>query len=60
MVDHILEILRLVVFAVKCFNFDTPKSYIRNNPAWNKDDIEAVISFPCLFGHPVPELKMIL
>ena len=43
MVDHILDIPRLVVFEVKSFNCDTAKSYIRNNPAVNKDDIEVVI-----------------
>ena len=37
--NHILEIPRPVVF-VKCCNGETAKSYFRNNPAWNKDDIE--------------------
>ena len=40
MVDYILEIPRLLVFGVKCFNCETTKSYLRNNPALNKDDIE--------------------
>jgi len=34
---------RLVILGVKCFNYDTTKSFLRNNPAWNKDDIELVI-----------------
>ena len=38
MID-ILEIPRLVVFGVKCFNCNTTKSYLRSNPAWNKDDV---------------------
>ena len=48
-----VEIPRLVVFSVKCLTAVTKKSYLRNNPAWNKDDIEVVILFPCLLGHPV-------
>jgi len=39
MVDHIFQIPRLVVFGVKCFNCDTTHLCLRNNPAWNKDDI---------------------
>ena len=42
-VDHILEIPTMVVFGVNCFNCETSKLCIRNNPAWNKDDIEVVI-----------------
>ena len=49
MVDHILEIPGLEVFSFKCFNCELTKLYLQNNPAWNKDDIEVVISFPCLF-----------
>ena len=37
--DHFWDIPRLVVFGVNCFNCDTTKLYLRNNPAWNKDDI---------------------
>ena len=33
MVEHIFEILRLVVFGAKWFKCDTSKSYLRNNPA---------------------------
>ena len=40
---HILEIPTMVVFGVSCFNCDTSKLCIRNNPAWNKDDVEVVI-----------------
>ena len=29
----------LIVFGVKWFNCDVKKSYLRTNPAWNKDDI---------------------
>ena len=43
MVDHILEIPTLVVFGVKWFDCDNTKLCLRNNSAWNKDDIEAVI-----------------
>ena len=44
MVDHILEIPRLLVFGIKCLNSDTTKLYLRNNPVWKKvDDIEAII-----------------
>ena len=43
MVDYILEIPTLIVFGVKCFDCDNTKLCLRNNPAWNKDDIEAVI-----------------
>ena len=43
MVDHILEIPRLVVLGVKCFYCDTTILRLRNNPAWNKDEIEVVI-----------------
>ena len=32
MVDHILEILRLLVFSVKCFNSENTKLYLRTNP----------------------------
>ena len=39
MVDHILEIPRLVVFGIKCFESATTKLILRNNSAWNKDDI---------------------
>ena len=42
MVDLILEIPRIVVFDDKCFNCDTTKLYLRNNPAWNKDDIDVI------------------
>ena len=28
---------------VKCFNCDTTKLYLQNNPSSNKDDIEVVI-----------------
>jgi len=42
-----------VVFGIKCFNCDTTKLCLRENPKWNKDDIEVVILFPCLFGHCV-------
>ena len=42
-IDHILEIQRLVVFGVTSFNCDNTKSYLRNNPARNKDNIEVVI-----------------
>ena len=42
--DHILEIPRLIDFGVKCFNSSTTNLYLRNNPAWNKEDeIEVVI-----------------
>jgi len=57
MVDHILEIPRLVVFRVKSFKCDTTKFNLRNNPVWNKDDIEVVIQFQCLLGHPVVSNK---
>ena len=57
MVDLILEIPRLVVFDVKCFDCDTTKLYLRNNPARNKDDID-VIYFPCLLGHPVINIQV--
>ena len=30
MVDSILEILKLLVFGVKCLNFDTTKLFFRN------------------------------
>ena len=54
MVNHILEIPRLVVFGVKCFNWNSTKFISLNNPAWNKYiDIEVVIYFPCLLKHPV-------
>ena len=43
MVDRILEIPRILVFGDKCFKCDTTKLYLRNNPAWNKDDIEVLI-----------------
>ena len=43
MVDYILEIPRLVVFGVKCFIYYTKESNLRNNLAWNKDEIEVVI-----------------
>ena len=43
MVDHILETRRLLVFGVKCFNCDTAKLNLQDNPAWNTDDIEVVI-----------------
>ena len=43
MVDHILEIPRLVVFGVTCLNCNIKKLWLRNNPSWNKDDIEVVI-----------------
>ena len=43
MVDHILEIPRLVVFGVKCFNCNTTKLYLRNSPTKKKDDIAVVI-----------------
>jgi len=44
MVDHILEIPRLIDFGVKCFNSSTTNLYLQNNPAWNKEDeIEVVI-----------------
>ena len=49
MVDHILEIPILLVFGVKCFNCDTKKSYLGNNPAWNKDDILEIQINLCLF-----------
>ena len=42
MVDHIFEIPKPLDFDVKCFNFATAKLYLRNNPAWNKDDIEVL------------------
>ena len=32
-----------IVFGVKCFNCDTTILYLRNIPAWNKDDIEVVV-----------------
>jgi len=32
----------IVVFGVKCFNCDATKSYLRNNPALNNDDIEVM------------------
>ena len=50
--NHILEIPRPVVF-VNCCNCDTTKSYLGNNPAWNKDDKEVVNWFSCLMGHSV-------
>ena len=34
MVDHILEILRLLVFSIKCLNCETTKLYLRKNPPW--------------------------
>ena len=43
MEDHILEIPRLLVFSCNCFKCDNTKSYLRNNPAWNKGDVEVVI-----------------
>ena len=43
MVDHILEIPRLLVFGVKWFSCDTTKFCLGNNSAWNKDDIKVVI-----------------
>ena len=51
MVDHILEILRLLVFGVKCFNCDTTKLYLRNNPAWrdrSRHLIPMFIGTPCI------------
>ena len=53
MVDHIFEIPRLEVFGVKCLACDITKRFLRNNPAWNRDDIEVVIKLPCLLGHPI-------
>ena len=53
LVDHILKIPRILVFGVKSFNRHTIKSYLQNNPAWNKDKIEVAILFPCwLHGKP--------
>ena len=51
MVDHTLKIPTPVVFGVKCFDCDTTELYLRNNPAWNKDDIEVVmfIRTPCIY-----------
>ena len=43
MVNYILEIPGLVVFGVKCFNCNTSKFYLRNNPIKKKDDIAVVI-----------------
>ena len=48
LVVYILEIPRLVVFGVKCFNCDTTTFCLRNNLAWNK----VVIKLSCLLGHP--------
>ena len=44
MVDHILEIPRLLVFGGKCYNCDATNYIFINNLAWNTDDIEVVIN----------------
>ncbi len=38
MVNNILEIPRILVLGVKWLKYDATKSYLRNNPAWDKDD----------------------
>ena len=43
MLDHILEIIGIAVFGVKCLSCDTTELCLRNNPTWNKEDIEVVI-----------------
>ena len=50
MVDHISEIPILLIFGFKC---DTRKLGLLNNSTWKKSDIEVVIQFPCVLGHPV-------
>ena len=46
-----MEIPKLVLFGVKCFNCDTTKLCFRNSPAWNKDDIliPMFIGTPCIY-----------
>jgi len=47
MVDHILEIPGLAVFGVKCFNCDTKKLCLRNNPAWIFVHSAYILIKPC-------------
>ena len=52
MVDHILEIPRLE-FSVLDVLTVMLQNFVRNNPPWNKDDIEVVLKSLCLLGHTV-------
>ena len=60
MVDHILVIPALVVFCVRCFDSDTTRLCLWNNPEWNKDDIEVVILFPYVYWDTLYNMFMFI
>ena len=55
MVDHILEIPRLLVFCIKCFSCNTTQLCLQNISTWIKDDTwAAVVRLNIRAGSPFP------